>query len=231
MKWVQPRFTALCAGALVATAATVLAQPKDKGHEGAAAAAHSGMAHASDQAHEAREAAAAKADPKHGAKPDEADHGKGADEAAEHGKGMGMGGGSIEERIAKMRETRKDRRHAHSEALKQKWGDELARPDVREAIKVHEWRMARLNRVRTLVDASDRPNKDKTLAKIDKLIEKENARFDKKMDKLKTAPAPGSSAAEPAAAPKPGASAAAPAKAKMPPVPKATPAAPTGGAQ
>lgn len=225
MKWVQPRFTALCAGTLVATT-TVLAQADDKGHEGAAAAAHSAMAHASDQAHEAREAAAAK----HGAKP-EAEHGKGADEAAEHGKGMGMGGGSIEERIAKMHETRKDRRHAHSEALKQKWGEALGRPDVREAIKVHEWRMARLDRMRTLIDASDRPNKDKLLAKIDKLIEKENARFDKKMDKIKTAPAPGSSAAEPAAKPTPGASAAAPAKAKAMPVPKATPAAPTGGAQ
>jgi hypothetical protein len=228
MKWVQPRFTALCAGALVATAASVLAQPKEKGHEGAAAAAHSAMTHAADQAREARESAAAK----HG-EADEHGHAKGADEAAEHGKGMGMGmGGSLDERIAKLRETRKDRRHARSEALRQKWGEALTRSDVREAIKVHEWRMARLDRMRTLIDASDRPNKDKMLARIDKALEKENARFDKKMDKLKTAPAPGSSAAEPAATPTPAASAAAPAKAKaMPPVPKATPAAPTGGAQ
>lgn len=220
MKWAQPRLIAFCTGALVAMATPAFAQPKDKGHEGATAAAHSAMAHAAHEAREAHEEG--KGDPKHSERPDEAgERGHGA-EGAEHGKGDA----GLTERMEKLRETRRDRRHARVEALKQKWGDALDRTDVREALKVHEWRMARLNRMRSLLEASDRPNKDKAIAKLDKLIEKENARFDKKMTKLKSAPAPGASAAASAMA----AGSAAP-KAAPPGAPTPAPAAPKGGAQ
>ena len=80
-------------------------------------------------------------------------------------------------------EKRKQRRRAHVEELRSRWGDSLAQPAVRAELKVHARRIARLNQLRKL---AEQEHKDKLIERIDKLIEKENARHQKHMDTLKS---------------------------------------------
>ena len=139
-------------------------------------------------------------------------------------------------RLETLRKDRKERRRAQSDALIRLWGkDVLARPPVRSEIEHHAWRMARLERMKTLLSESDNKNKTKLLARIDKLIERENERHKKHMDALRAgnpaATAAGSTPANPGGATPPTM-----AKAPLPtaqPVSKtgSTPAAPAGGAQ
>jgi len=110
----------------------------------------------------------------------------------------------VKERLAKLKDDAKDRRKAHREALKEKWGDTLAKPNVREELRHHARRMAFLNRALIVAETEKKgADKDKLVARIEKLIEKENERHDKAMERIKSGPT------TPAAAnPTPGASAA-----------------------
>ena len=60
----------------------------------------------------------------------------------------------------------------------------MMEPPGRAAVKVHSWRMARLHRIRELLDMKADA---KTLAKVDALTDKEQARFRKQMELLKQA--------------------------------------------
>ncbi|MBN1612595.1 MAG: hypothetical protein JW940_38550 [Polyangiaceae bacterium] len=87
----------------------------------------------------------------------------------------------------KWQERRADQMKRRREALQQlreRWGEEqLNKPEVKAAIKVHAWRMARLRRIRELA-LRDPDGKD-LVEKADNLIEKEQERFQLQMARLK----------------------------------------------
>jgi len=89
------------------------------------------------------------------------------------------------------RELRADRKEKRKERLKEikaKWGDLVKRPDAQAELEVHARRIARLERAKTIATED---KKTVLVGKIDKLIEKEKARHQRTMDRLKTTPAPG----------------------------------------
>jgi len=93
----------------------------------------------------------------------------------------------IKDRLAKLREDAKDRRKAHQQALKEKWGDTLAKPNVREELRHHARRIAFLNRALLLAETERKgKDKDKIVERIEKLIEKENTRHEAAMARIKS---------------------------------------------
>jgi len=152
------------------------AAPAAKRHAAAAAA------------HEAAKAKGHEAD-EGNSKAEREDHGKAnrdkdkADkDKHEHGKHKGPPK-AVQKKLEQLRATRKQRRAAHLAKLKHKWGGLVTHPAVRAELKVHAWRMARLDRVRELAAAEDKTD---VVARVDKLIAKEQARHDKHMGVLKT---------------------------------------------
>lgn len=105
------------------------------------------------------------------------------DQAKEAGKEVQEARREVAEAWAKLRETRKARRHERREELKKKWGGLHEHPAVKAELKVHGWRMARLNRIRAIAKAE---GKTEVVARVDKLIEKEKARHDRHMETLKS---------------------------------------------
>lgn len=89
---------------------------------------------------------------------------------------------AIKEAWKKRRENWKERRKERREEIKAKYGAITDKPAVKSELKVHAWRMARLNRMRTIAKAQD---KTAVVERIDKLLEKEKARHQKHMDTLK----------------------------------------------
>ncbi len=189
-------WTFACSLAAIATVALPAeAGPKGAGHERAtahaaqapakAAAHEQGKAHEAAEAHKKGKAAEAEGED-HGKSAD--DHGKKGEDEANKGDEKGEHGDhkgppeAVQKKLEQLRETRKQRRAAHLAKIKQKWGDAVDRPAVRSELKVHAWRMARLNRIRELATAEDKKD---VVARVDKLIEKEQARHDKHMDVLK----------------------------------------------
>jgi hypothetical protein len=120
----------------------------------------------------------------------------------------------LEKRIAEMRDNRAERRKERREALRQRWGAALAHPAVREELRHHARREAFLSRALFLAQTQAAPkDKERLVARIEKLIEKEDARHARAMERLKSMPPPPASAAAAAA---PGASAAPAASAASP---------------
>jgi chromosome segregation ATPase len=89
----------------------------------------------------------------------------------------------LREAWQKLRETRKERRKERREAIKEKYGDVLDKPAVRAELRLHAWRMARLKRIRAVATSEDKKD---TVARVDKLMEKEKQRHQKRMDHLKS---------------------------------------------
>jgi hypothetical protein len=79
-------------------------------------------------------------------------------------------------------EHREERRKDRREAIRAKWGVLVDRPLVREELRIHARRMARLQRVVFLADATGKPE---LKTKADKLIADEDIRFNARMDALK----------------------------------------------
>jgi hypothetical protein len=79
---------------------------------------------------------------------------------------------------AKLKETRAERRRQRLAEIKQKWGAIEDKPAARAEFKVHAWRLARLQRIRALAEAD---GKTDVVARVDKLIQKENDRHEKHM--------------------------------------------------
>lgn len=110
-------------------------------------------------------------------------------------------------RLAKWRESNKERQQTHRAALKARWGESLSKPDVKQELELHERRMARLSRM-LLLAQTDKTGKDaeKLATRIDKLVDLETARHEKRMAQISGGAAPAASAAPPAAALNDGAS-------------------------
>jgi hypothetical protein len=129
----------------------------------------------------------------------------------------------LKDKLAKLRETASQRRHEHRQALKNRWGTALTLPPVREELRHHARRMAFLNRALFLAQTEVAPkDKAKLVERIEKLIDKENDRHERAMERFKSMPpAPGAVAApgSPGAPGAPGA-----------PATPATPAAPAAAA-
>ena len=108
----------------------------------------------------------------------------------------------LEKRIAEMRANKAERKKEHREGLRRRWGATLAHPAVREELRHHARREAFLSRALFLAQTQAAPkDKDKLVERIEKLIEKEDARHDRAMERLKSMPPPPASAASAAAAP------------------------------
>lgn len=82
----------------------------------------------------------------------------------------------------KLRETRKERRESLVKAAKDKWGDLVKKPRVREELRTHARRIARLNQMESVAKEN---GKDELVERIQKLRDKENARHDKRMEAFK----------------------------------------------
>jgi len=137
-----------------------------------------------------------------------------------HGK---MTKPELEKRMAEMRANKAERRKAHGEGVRHRWGMVLMHPAVREELRHHARREAFLSRALFLAQTQVAPkDRDKLVERIEKLIEKEDTRHERAMERLKSMPPPPASAASAAAA-APGASAIAPA-----PTPSAAPSGKAG---
>jgi hypothetical protein len=102
-------------------------------------------------------------------------------------------------RLTKLRETNKDRQDNHRAALKARWGEQLAKPDAQQELSLHERRMAKLNRFLLLAQTEKKgKDADKLSERIEKLIELETARHEKRMAQISGAagatPAPSAAA-------------------------------------
>jgi len=89
----------------------------------------------------------------------------------------------LKEALAKLRETRAERQKADRDAVREKYGDIIQQPSVREELRTHASRIARLNQIKRVADDE---KKTKVSARADKLIDRENKRHDKQMDALKS---------------------------------------------
>jgi len=88
----------------------------------------------------------------------------------------------LKEARVKLHETRKERRQENRKAAREKWGDLVKKPKVREELARHVRFTARLNHTARLAKEGD---KEKLADRVEKLQEKENARHDKRMAALK----------------------------------------------
>jgi hypothetical protein len=116
--------------------------------------------------------------------------------------------GELKERLSELRDRRDQRAKAHREELKARHGAALALPAARTELEHHARRMARLNRAMVLAETEVVKDKDKLKERIQKLLDKENARHKLAMDRFKTSAPAGSAAASAAPAPPPAAVAA-----------------------
>jgi hypothetical protein len=85
----------------------------------------------------------------------------------------------------------KKRRDEHMAEMRAKWGEILKKPGVKEEMRLHARRLARLRRMEKL--AAD-AKKDALVKRANAAEEREKARHQKKMDELKAQPAPAGSA-------------------------------------
>jgi len=162
------------------------------------------------------EAAAAPGKDKGDKDADKGDKGKDADKDKDHAGRPGRHGmrelfdelkqgklkkGELKDRLGELKEHRDDRAKEHREELKARFGAALATPAAKEELEHHARRMARLDRALVLAETEVTKDKDKLKDRVQKLIDKENARHEAAMDRFKSAgtPAPGSGAAAAAA--------------------------------
>jgi len=114
----------------------------------------------------------------------------------------------LKDHLAKLRENMAERRKHHQGELKARWGATLAMPAVREELQHHARRMARLNRAMLLAQTELTKDKDKVVERIDKLIDKEQERHERAMERFKSMPTTPAASAGPAASAAPAVSAA-----------------------
>lgn len=137
--------------------------------------------------------------PKPGGRPGEGFRG-GLRQLHEEMKGGKLTKDELKARLDKLRESAGQRGKEHRQELSKRWGSTLALPPAREELKLHARRMAFLDRALVLAEAETK-NKDKLTARISKLIDQENERHERAMERLKSAPPAPSGASAPSAAP------------------------------
>lgn len=101
----------------------------------------------------------------------------------------------LKARLGELREHREDRAKEHREELKARFGATLASPAARQELEHHARRMAKLNRAMELTETEVTKDKDKLKERIQKLIDKENARHQQAMERFKSNAPPVASAA------------------------------------
>ncbi|HET7541756.1 MAG TPA: hypothetical protein VFK05_17900 [Polyangiaceae bacterium] len=111
----------------------------------------------------------------------------------------------LKQKLRELHDSAPERKKEQRQELGKRWGTTLAKPVAREELRVHARRIAFLNRALELAQSDTKPDKDKTIERITKLIDKENARHDQAMTRIQSQPAPAASAA-PTPAPAPAAS-------------------------
>jgi len=106
----------------------------------------------------------------------------------------------LDARLSKLRDNVKERQDNHRAALKARWGEHLAKTDAQQELSVHARRTAKLNRFLLLIQ-TERKGQDaeKLTARVEKLIDLENARHEKRMTQI-TSGGPAPIPAPPAAA-------------------------------
>ncbi len=91
--------------------------------------------------------------------------------------------GDLKEARQKLKDTRDERRAGARTALKAKWGDDLIKkPAVRAELRLHAQRMAKLRHMKRVADSA---GKKALEDRVDKLIDKEQARHPARMEALK----------------------------------------------
>jgi hypothetical protein len=105
----------------------------------------------------------------------------------------------LDAKLAQLKNTRDERRKEHREDLSKRWGPALSKAPARDELKLHARRMALLNRALVLAQQDTKPDKDKTVDRVTKLLEKENARHERAMTQIQSRP--GAAAAASATAP------------------------------
>jgi hypothetical protein len=107
----------------------------------------------------------------------------------------------LKERLSQLRERREERATEHRQELKARFGAVLAAPAARAELEHHARRMAKLNRAMVLAETEVTKDKDKLKERIQKLIDKENARHQQAMDRFRPGTPDAASAAAPAVPP------------------------------
>jgi hypothetical protein len=93
----------------------------------------------------------------------------------------------LKERLAELRASVKERQKEHRQSVAERYGKALERPAVREELKHHARRSAFLNRALLVAQTElDPKDEGKTTDRIEKLIEKENARHERAMQRFET---------------------------------------------
>lgn len=138
-----------------------------------------GQAHAADPAK--AQALRGKSAQAHAAAPGQNDEPKAKSEAS----GLAHEAAELDDK--RRGETRAKRQQERREQLKVRYGVELLqRAPIRAELKTHAWRVARLERMRALAAVmSDAAKRQKTMARLDKLTAKENARHERSMEQLR----------------------------------------------
>ncbi len=122
--------------------------------------------------------------------------GQGMRELAEQLKAGKLKKADVKDRLKELREHREDRAKEHREELKARFGAALSMPAAREELEHHARRSAKLDRALLLCETEVVKDKDKLKERIQKLIDRENDRHAKAMQRLQSMPAaPGSPAA------------------------------------
>jgi|GEM_PF-1378917 len=93
----------------------------------------------------------------------------------------------LKDRLAKLHETAGERGKQHRQELSKRWGGTLAQPSAVEELKHHARRMAFLDRAMVLAE-TEAKDKAKLTERISKLIDKENDRHERAMERLKSMP-------------------------------------------
>jgi hypothetical protein len=127
----------------------------------------------------------------------------------------------LQDRIKAMHAARLERKKEHRAELRARWGPALNFPSIREELRHHARREAFLSRMMFVAETEvTGKKKEAMIARIEKLIDKENERHERAMQRLKSNPIPpaSASAAAPgsASAAAPASSAPAAASAKLP---------------
>jgi hypothetical protein len=122
---------------------------------------------------------------------DKGDHGDKADRDDRRGKDArdardGGGDAARHERghraMERLKRSRDERRGEDQDQIQKKWGGEQVRtPAIRNELRVHAWRLARLTRVQSLAEMD---NKADVVDRVDGLLAKENARHERRMAEL-----------------------------------------------
>lgn len=193
--------------ALAALAASVVAQAAPPGKSAGQHAEHGKAGE-----HGKAEAARAQTDHKDTPPAVKAERGEAGAEEREPHPGLGKGHGhhssamealqedlkhgklkkeELTERLAALEASRQERQKEHRAELGERWGKSLESPPVREELRHHARRSALLNRALLVAETDPQvKDKDKLVARVEKLIEKENARHEKAMQRFEASTDP-----------------------------------------